>query len=237
MRPSFSQGGAKIWGPPAPHMTCCPGSRPATSFLLQRDFIEPSSTLLLHKIGIVKWVKIAQSCPTLCNPMYYMVHEILQARILEWVAFPFFRGSSQYRDRTQVTCIAGGFFTSLTSREAHNWQITMHECRVYNVLIWYIYMKVKVKVTQSCLTLWNPMNSTVHGILQASILEWVAIPFSSGSSQPRNRTRVSCIAGRFFTSRATREAHNWHITMHECRVYVLIWYIYILQYKYHCNTN
>ena len=121
MRPFFSQGGAKIWGPPAPHMTCCPGSRPATSFLLQRDFIEPSPTLLLHKIGIVKWVKIAQSCPTLCNPMYYMVHEILQARILEWVAFPFFRESSQCRDRTQVTCIAGRFFTSWAIREAQEY--------------------------------------------------------------------------------------------------------------------
>ena len=44
------------------------------------------------------------------------------------------------------------------------------------------------------------------GLLQASILEWVAMPSSRGSSQPRDRTRVSCIAGRFFTSWATREA-------------------------------
>ena len=44
------------------------------------------------------------------------------------------------------------------------------------------------------------------GILQARILEWVAISFSKGSSQPRNRTQVSCIAGRFFTDWATREA-------------------------------
>ena len=55
-------------------------------------------------------VKVAQSCPTLCDPMDYVVHGILQARILEWVAFSFSRGSSQPRDRTQVTCIAGGFF-------------------------------------------------------------------------------------------------------------------------------
>ena len=57
-------------------------------------------------------VKVAQSCPTLCDPMDYMVHGILQARILEWVAFPFSRGSSQPRDQTQVSRIAGGFFTS-----------------------------------------------------------------------------------------------------------------------------
>ena len=50
------------------------------------------------------------------------------------------------------------------------------------------------------------LSYTVHGILQARILEWVACPFSSGSSQPRNRTRVSCIAGGFFTNWATREA-------------------------------
>ena len=44
------------------------------------------------------------------------------------------------------------------------------------------------------------MDYTVHGILQARIVEWVAFPFSRGSSQPRDWTQVSCIAGRFFTS-------------------------------------
>ena len=58
----------------------------------------------------------------------------------------------------------------------------------------------EVKVAQSCLTLCDPMNYAVHGILQARILEWVTIPFSRGSSRPRNRTRVSCIAGGFFTN-------------------------------------
>ena len=50
------------------------------------------------------------------------------------------------------------------------------------------------------------MDYTVHGILQARTLEWVALPFSRGSSQPRDRTQISCIAGGFFTSWATREA-------------------------------
>ena len=59
---------------------------------------------------------------------------------------------------------------------------------------------LRVSVTQSCPTLWGPMDYTVHGILQARILEWAAIPFSRGSSQPRDRTQVSCIAGGFFTS-------------------------------------
>ena len=59
---------------------------------------------------------------------------------------------------------------------------------------------MKVKVTQSCPTLYDPMDYTVLGILQARILEWVAFPSTRGSSQPRERTQVSCIAGRFFTS-------------------------------------
>ena len=57
-------------------------------------------------------VKVAQSCPTLCDPMDYTVHGILQARILEWVAFPFSRGSSQLKDRTKVSRVAGRFFIS-----------------------------------------------------------------------------------------------------------------------------
>ena len=57
-------------------------------------------------------VKFTQLCTTLCDPMDYTVHGILQARIQEWVAFPFSRVSSQSRDQTQVSCIAGGFFTS-----------------------------------------------------------------------------------------------------------------------------
>ena len=75
---------------------------------------------------------------------------------------------------------------------------------------------VKVKegegeVAQSCPTLCNPMDCSlpgfsVHGILQARILEWIAISFSRGSSWPRDRTRVSHIGGRRFNLWATREA-------------------------------
>ena len=54
--------------------------------------------------------------------------------------------------------------------------------------------------------LYDPMDYTVRGIFQARILEWVSSPFSRGSSRPRNQTRVSCIAGGFFTNWATREA-------------------------------
>ena len=66
---------------------------------------------------------------------------------------------------------------------------------------------------QLCPTLCDPINcsppgSSVHGILQARVLEWVAISFSRGSSQPRDRIRVSCIAGRCFILWATREVRG-----------------------------
>ena len=73
---------------------------------------------------------------------------------------------------------------------------------------------MKVKVTQSCLTVCDPMDYTVHGVLQARILEWVVISFSGRSSQPRDGTRISHIAGGFFTSWATREA-QWISTVAE----------------------
>ena len=61
-------------------------------------------------------VLVIQSCPTLCEPMDYSlrgssVHGILQARILEQVAIPFSRESSPPRDRTQLSCTTGKFFT------------------------------------------------------------------------------------------------------------------------------
>ena len=67
-----------------------------------------------------------------------------------------------------------------------------------------IYMKVKV--TQSCPMFCDPMDCTVHGTLQAKILGWVAsVPFSRGSSQPRDRTQVPHIAGRLY-----RLSHQGH---------------------------
>ena len=68
---------------------------------------------------------------------------------------------------------------------------------------------MKLKAAQVCPTLWDPMDYTVHEILQARILEWVAIPFSRGSSQPMNQTQVSHIAGIFFTVWASREAQEY----------------------------
>ena len=71
-------------------------------------------------------------------------------------------------------------------------------------------------VTHSCPTLcdpmdWSPPGSSVHGIFQARILQWVAIPFSRGYSWPRNRILISCIAGWFFTIWAIWEAWWWKL--------------------------
>ena len=72
----------------------------------------------------VKWSDVAQSCPTLCNPVDCSlqgssVHGIFQARVLEWVAISVSRGSSRPRDRTQVFRIEGRCFTIWAAREAH----------------------------------------------------------------------------------------------------------------------
>ena len=74
---------------------------------------------------------------------------------------------------------------------------------------------------------YSPPGSPVHEIFQAKILEWVAISFARGSSQPRDQTRVSCTAGRFFTDWATREdiihfmANRWGKNGNSERLYFL----------------
>ena len=87
-------------------------------------------------------------------------------------------------------------------------------------------VKVKVKVIQSCSILWDSMAYIVHEILQARILEWVAVPFSRGSSQPRDRTKVSCISGRHFNLWATREARNTPINQ-VSDLFIFLFYIWV----------
>ena len=76
---------------------------------------------------------------------------------------------------------------------------------------WVIKERKESEVAQSCPTLCDPLDcsppgSSIHGILQARVLEWIAVSCSRGSSWPRDQTQVSCIAGRHFTIWATREA-------------------------------
>ena len=109
--------------------------------------------------------------------------------------------------------LAGKFFTTSTTWEAFN-NLTIfcfYFFLLYIIVILfshlsiyiYIYLYVR-EVAQSCPTLCDPMDcslpgSSVHGIFQAIVLEWIAISFSNGSSQPRDRTRVSRIVDRRFT--------------------------------------
>ena len=117
------------------------------------------------------------------SPPGFSDHGIFQAGILEWVAISSFRGSSNpgIKPASLVTpVLAGMLFTSLPPGKS--------------------VVQVKVSVTQLCPSLCDPMDYTGHRILQAKILEWLSVPFSRGSSQPRDQTQVSHIAGGFFTS-------------------------------------
>ena len=151
-------------------------------------------------------VLVAPSCPFLCNsmdcsPPGFSIHGILQARILEWVAITFSRGSAWLNDWTQVSCVADWFFTVWATREAP-------------ILEWVAMSSLQgIFPTQGS----NPDLLHCRRILyflshQGSprILEWVAYPFFRGTSRPRDWTRVSCIAGGFSTSWATQEAQEGH---------------------------
>ena len=162
-------------------------------------------------------VKVTQSCPTLCKPTDYTVHGILQARIQEWVAFSFSRGSSQPRDQTQVYCIAGRFFTSWA-----NLILSIYE---YKYLSCYVTRK-KMKVADGIrfanqLTLrlswiiWRTgSKSAVCLVMSASLRPhglyspwnspgqntWVGSLSLLHGIFPRNWIQVSCIGEGFFTS-------------------------------------
>ena len=103
----------------------------------------------------MKWKSLSRV--QLCDPMDYTVYEILQARILKWIAFPFSTGSNP----------------------------GLPHCR-----------RILYQLSHEG---------------SPRILEWVAYPFSSRPSRPRNWTRISCIAGRFFTNWAIKEAQGWDV--------------------------
>ena len=141
-------------------------------------------------------MKVAQSCPTLCDPLDYTVYGILQARLLEWVAFPFSRGSSQPRDQTQVSHIAADSLPTEPQRNPKNTGVGSLSL-----------LQRIVPTQESNRGLWHCRQILYQLSHKGSprILEWVAYRFFNRSSCPRNRTRVSCIAGRFFTSWATTD--------------------------------
>ena len=168
----------------------------------------PTLNLSQHQ-GLFKWVS--------------SLHQV--ARVLEWIAISFSRGSSQPRNQTQISCIAGRFFTDWAMRDAlklyhlkkpkiywskfhflldkayptdfKNWEIQNRiQMRVHSLVSTSTTLWVWVSVAQACPALCDPMDcsplgSSVHGILQARTLEWVAISFSRGPSRPRSHALQS----------------------------------------------
>ena len=168
--------------------------------------------------------KSLQLCPTLGDPVDVSppgspAPGILQARALEWVAISF---SSAWKWKVKVKLLSGVQLFATPWTTAYQAPLSMGVCRqeywsgvplpspttLFQILTWSITsLKLKVNIPKSYLTLCDPMDYTVHGILQARILEWVDFPFSRGSPQPRDQTQVSHVSGRFFASWATKEAH------------------------------
>ena len=139
------------------------------------------------------------SCSTLwdpmdCNPPGSFAHGILQTRMLEWFAMPSSRGSSQCRDWTWVSCVS--CIGKWILYHCATWEAQKNDIAWGQDINWLEPLIqdacLPAKSLQSCLTLCDPMDcslpgSSVHGILQAIILEWVAISSSRGSSRPRDR--------------------------------------------------
>ena len=136
-----------------------------------------------------------QLCPTLCNPMDCSpmdcslpgssVYGILRARILEWVAIPFSRGSSQPRDWTQVSHIAGGFLTSWATREAQEYWANRGVgafCTTREVKERKKFGRKMINSTLDMLNLWLPQDKKMEMFkrcLQPSasfLLKWSSLP-------------------------------------------------------------
>ena len=131
---------------------------------------------------------LVNSCLSLWDPVDYSppgssVYGILQARILEQVSMPASRESSQPRDQTHISCVsctADGLFTTESPEVCGSVNCSVVSNSLQLPGLW---------LTSSC----------VLGVLQARLLEWLAIPFSRGFSQPKNQTQVSHIVSIFFT--------------------------------------
>ena len=166
------------------------------------------------------------ACVWLCNPMDcsqpgFSVHGIFQTRILEWVATSYSRRFSQPKELNLclcVSCIGRQILDCCTTwgpcclsteslRSLTSLCLNLRICKIETATVSIQWCVGKHKTTSlwgrgwegmtDFHTLCEPMDYTVHGILQARILEWVAFPFSRGSSQPRDWTQDSHTAGGF----------------------------------------
>ena len=143
------------------------------------------STHILPEIKGYVCVLVTQSCPTLCD-----LHGLQPPRLLWPMEFSRQEYQSGLPFPSPGDLPDPGIEPRSPALQADSLSSKPPESEV----------KVKVNVSQLCLTFCNPVDYAVHGILQARILEWVAFPFSRGSSQPEDQTQVFRIAGRFFTN-------------------------------------
>ena len=192
----------------------------------ENDVLVPPEETTAVKVGCC--CLVAQSCPTLCdrmdwNPPGSFVHGISQARILEWIAIFFSRGSCQPRDQTSVSCIAGGFFTDWATRKTPDaiWDSSQKPaCHIpYNDPRALTCLKLEVLVPQSCPALCDFMDCSspgfsVHGILQARILAWVVVPPPGNPPDPGIKPRTPTLQVDFLPSeppgKPLQMAHHWN---------------------------
>ena len=171
-----------------------------------------------------------------CSPPGSSVHRISQARILEWVASSFSKGSSQPRDQTSVSHIAGRFFTAEPPRKAIKGPfknpplcITVMSYLTFMLSVfwkknvkmnWYLQIQMSgpngMMYMSVCVCMCTQLCPTLCDLclwdLSDKNTEWVAISSSRGSSWPRDRTCISCVScigkSRFFTNWAIRDVYE-----------------------------
>ena len=136
-----------------------------------------------------------------CRRIHYQLSHKGSPRVLEWVAYPFSRESSQPRNPTRVCCIAGGFST--------NWAVMEVQLKPKSILNHFSHVLL---FAAPCTVVGQAPRSI--GFSRQEYWRWVSIPSSRGSSQPRSWNYVSCgscIAGRFFTTEPPGKPHNGRI--------------------------
>ena len=166
---------ARLCPTPCGHMDC---SLPDSA----RDSPGRNTGVGCHALlqGIFPTQGLNPGLPQCWRTVYHLSHQ-RSPRVLEWISYPFSSESYWPRSWTRVSCIEGRFFTKWGTREA--------QCRLMSCAtsLW-LYPTLCDPVDYSL------PGSSVHGILQTEILEWVAMPFSRASSWPRDGTCLSCVS-------------------------------------------
>ena len=178
---------------------------PLKSHLFHFQIRPPASLVFYHEArGLVLILRL------FCLFKHVWSWNCLSHESLIWSPFLVPGGDSQYANYDWL------FLPLNTAQNCESWLgfllLLLFFKHVYSVLYIPVKSKVKVLATQSCLTICIPMDCSppgcsVHEISQARILEWVAIFFSRATSQPRNWTRISCIAGSSLPFESSGKPH------------------------------